>query len=97
MCAWIPFKYNFITGMINRWKQAPDSDDCTVYSMDNEILKQKLEMMASTTFLNSLSFLDRILAQASTKSVPIGLGGPGKIFVVVKHLSSKNLEDLLRI
>ena len=80
--------------MINRWTHPSHPNDFTDYDLDSETLKEKSASISSSSFLNSQSFLDRTLAQASSKSVPIALGGPGKIFVVVKHLSSKNLEDL---
>lgn len=80
--------------MINRWSEPPHPNDCTGFSPDSDILREKLSLMSSPTWLNSQTFLDRTLAQASSKSVPINLGGPGKIFVVVKHLSSKPLEEL---
>ena len=81
--------------MITRWTEPPHPNDYTEYSTDSEILREKVAQLSSPVFLRAQSFLDRSLAQASSKPVPISLGGPGKIFVVVKHLSSKNLKDLV--
>ena len=44
--------------------------------------------------MQSQAFLDRILLQASAKDAKLEQGGPSKIFIVVKHLSTKSLNDL---
>jgi hypothetical protein len=90
--VYIPLKYNYSTGVINVWRPEPDNSDLT--ALFGKDLKDKLQALGNSRHLATLSFVERIFAQATIKEVPLHLGGPGKLFVVIKHLSSKPIQEL---
>ena len=92
--VFIPIKYNFATGVLNPWRGESDTSDMTVHSKGSRDLSDFLKRVSQPRYLSSLPLVERVLTQASIKDVPVQLGGPGKLFVIVKHLCSRPLSDL---
>lgn len=92
--VFIPVKYNFATGVLNPWRGQSDAKDMTVHDKGSRELSDYLRRASQPRYLSSLPLVERVLTQASMKDVPIQLGGPGKLFVIVKHLCSRTLSDL---
>ncbi len=72
--------------MIGHWRPDPDPNDMTVLPA-GDLLNQRLQEMLKQ---EGLPYLDKVFLQASAKEVPPQRGGPGKLFVVVKHLTTRD-------
>ncbi len=93
--AYIPIKCNYRTGIIGIWRPDLDAEDLTRYeSIKDPELQARLAARNQTAFLQDLTLPVRVVTQASMRTVKPSLGGPGKLFVVAKHIATKPLSDL---
>lgn len=85
----LPLAYNFKTGIIGR---AGGIDDHTFLDFG-----PKLDLIKGSfsTSRRDNGLIDNVLVTASSKETPPKMFGPGKLLVVLKHLASKTIDQLM--
>nr|KAJ3418540.1 Mediator of RNA polymerase II transcription subunit 14 [Polyrhizophydium stewartii] len=94
----MPIRYNFATGVIGIWRDAAydaehGTSDYTALPAGNHALERAMERLAQAN-MQHMTMPDRIFVQATTRPIPPHLGGPGKIYAALKHLTSRNIADM---
>ncbi|KAH6569747.1 hypothetical protein BASA60_007403 [Batrachochytrium salamandrivorans] len=92
----IPIRYNFGAGLVSIWHNAARDvkhPDLTEFHPMDPKLEPLMKTLTKTN-LTSLSILERTFVQASIKQIPPAMGGPGKLFAVIKHLTSRSITEL---
>ncbi|KAJ3330491.1 Mediator of RNA polymerase II transcription subunit 14 [Blyttiomyces sp. JEL0837] len=82
-------KYNYGTGVVAMWNDEHDPFDLTEMQESEELTTKLKECQQEIQNMPHLSFFTRLFVQASGREVPVDRGGPGKLFIVAKHLCSK--------
>lgn len=77
----LPIRYNYATNIIWVWRA--DESDITSLPL-GPFLTERLQEMENES--SSYTDLDKAFLRGSAKEVSIEKGGPGKLFIVVKHL-----------
>jgi hypothetical protein len=90
----IPLRINYASGIVAPWRLGSASvEDLTAIPADSPYLSQQLESLAQKDMIRMLT-VDKLCIVASGKQITAKQGGPGKLYPMVRHLSTKNLFDL---
>ena len=90
----IPLRINYASGIVAPWRLGSMSvEDLTAIPSDSPYLSQQLETLAQKDTSRML-VIDKLCIVASGKQITTKQGGPGKLYPMAKHLSTKSLADL---
>ncbi|KAJ3228198.1 Mediator of RNA polymerase II transcription subunit 14 [Chytriomyces hyalinus] len=79
-----PIRYNYQTNVISPWRK----DEDLTQSQQGAFLQERLQQLSRDVKQDPCPF-NKIFVPASTKDVPVNQGGPGKMFVILRHVCSK--------
>lgn len=80
------FLYNYRFGVVGFWHRTPEEDRYSTLPLSEEVLKQQLIDAKSTPNLTPLEIA--LVGVSQKANFPLGIGGPGKLFVTVSGILS---------